>query len=62
MLNENGKRSLELISILYDNLLEELRTLCEESREFSIATTKLEESCFFAKKAACIKKENQKDG
>lgn len=51
MLNETGKEKAGKIANAFNTLLEELKQLCPETREFSLARTKLEEACFFAKKA-----------
>lgn len=52
MLNESGKDNARLIAEIFDNALNSLKSICgENSREFSITKTKLEEACFFAKKA-----------
>lgn len=51
MLNEMGKIKASEIANAFDACLERLKAVCPESRELSIAKTKLEEACFFAKKA-----------
>ena len=51
MLNETGKVNAQAIAKAFHDCLTKLEELCPISREFSIAKTKLEEACFFAKKA-----------
>jgi hypothetical protein len=59
-LNEIGLQKADLIRGHFDNLLNQLTLdLCPEGREFSIVKTKLEEACFFAKKAMAIHLFNQ---
>ena len=59
-LNGEGLHKAGEIAKSFNGLLEELRLLCPEStREFSIVKTKLEEACFFAKKAVANVAENQ---
>lgn len=51
MLTEEGKSTAIYIAHAFDDLLTTLEEICPASRELSIAKTKLEEACFFAKKA-----------
>lgn len=52
MLNEEGKRKATEIAQAFDTCLTALLKVSPEpSREMSICRTKLEEACFFAKKA-----------
>jgi hypothetical protein len=53
MLNEVGKPKARAIAEAYDECLTKIAVLvgAGPSREMSIAKTKLEESCFYAKKA-----------
>ena len=53
-LNQDGMVRAEKIANCFDELLEKLEVFVGggvATREFSLAKTKLEESCFFAKKA-----------
>lgn len=59
-LNDDGKAKAKRIAEAFDRLVDELTTpatpddptiICPPSRETSIMRTKLEEACFFAKKA-----------
>jgi hypothetical protein len=59
MLNDEGKKNASLIAESFDGLVLYLSHLCPEGREFSIVKTKLEEACFFAKKAMANLIENQ---
>ena len=61
ILNELGINKARIIAKEFDELLNVLKELCPESREFSITKTKLEEASFFAKKAMACQKENWKD-
>ena len=56
MLNEEGKRRAAVIANVFDTALAQLANLCPAGREMSIVRTKMEEACFFAKKA--MAKEN----
>lgn len=59
MLNDQGKVKAATIGMLFSNLLETLEPLCIDGRELSIAKTKLEEACFYAKKAMATNLDNQ---
>jgi hypothetical protein len=62
MLNEEGKKKAERIAKAFDALQNELTEVIgpsSPSRELSICTTKLEEACFFAKKAMASQVHNQ---
>lgn len=59
ILNDKGKEKALIIAEAFNDLLNVLRTWCPESRELSIAKTKLEEASFFAKKAMASQPENQ---
>lgn len=58
-LNEKGFKKAELIARSFSILLDNLEGVCREGREFAIAKTKLEEACFFAKKAMLSDPMNQ---
>ena len=58
-LNSHGLEKASGIAWAFDGLTHLLETLCREGRELSLAKTKLEESCFFAKKAMAIDPKNQ---
>lgn len=58
-LNGNGIENANIIANEFDRLLERLGQFCIDGREFSIVKTKLEEACFFAKKAMAINLNNQ---
>lgn len=76
VLNENGLIKAQMIAVVFDRALEDLKVLCLRpenaggillpqawnTREFAIVKTKLEEACFFAKKAAALLPEHQKTG
>lgn len=61
-LNDLGFEKAAIIRDSFDCLLNVLDQVCVEGREFSIAKTKLEEACFFAKKAMAINLNNQDYG
>lgn len=59
-LNEQGQQNAICIAELFTRLLNDLQPLLPlQSRELSIVRTKLEEACFFAKKAVAVLPENQ---
>lgn len=58
MLNETGKAKAAAIASAFDRLLETLLDICPPSRELAITRTKLEEACFFAKKAMASHPDN----
>lgn len=58
MLNEEGKNNARYIALTFDKCLIDLLSVCPMGRETSIMRTKLEEACFFAKKAMASAMEN----
>jgi hypothetical protein len=58
-LNGHGLSKAQDIAQLFNNLLGTLSGVCGSNREFALARTKLEEACFFAKKAMAVLPENQ---
>lgn len=58
-LNKEGQYKAQQIAAHFDRLLLGLPGNVPEGREFSIVKTKLEEACFFAKKAMAMQPENQ---
>jgi hypothetical protein len=61
MLNDNGIDKAKMIASIFDHALSELKTMLPVCREFSIVRTKMEEACFFAKKAMANVPANQKE-
>lgn len=59
MLNEAGKRNAQYIAGAFNDLLDKLGQICPAGREMAITKTKLEEACFFAKKAMASDTSNQ---
>ena len=58
-LNEDGLGKAKAVAENFYQLLTNLTKLCPAGREFSIVRTKLEEACFFAKKALANLPANQ---
>ena len=58
-LTDDGIDKAKQIAVVFDEALRLLMTVCPEGREFSIVRTKMEEACFFAKKA--MASDNVKD-
>lgn len=50
-LTDEGKHKAQDIAEAFDGLLKKLGSLVPDGREMAIVRTKLEEACFFAKKA-----------
>lgn len=59
MLNGEGIAKARKLAEVFDTHLDEVSKLCPPGREFSIVKTKLEEACFFAKKAIAAHPSNQ---
>ncbi len=58
-LNHTGSQNAQLIAFAFNKLLTVLNNVCPECREFAIAKSKLEESCFYSKKAMASNRMNQ---
>jgi hypothetical protein len=51
MLTDEGKAKAVALAATFETALTEIERVCPEGRELAIVRTKLEEACFFAKKA-----------
>jgi hypothetical protein len=60
LLNEKGIEAARSVASIFDNTLIVLGAHCPSGREWSIVKTKLEEACFFAKKALANDVGNQR--
>lgn len=66
MLSPEGIQKANQLAEAFDGLLSDVEDLAggaaspESGRYLAIVTTKLEEACFFAKKALAVNPENQK--
>ena len=61
LLNEEGIKKAQAIRDVFDWTMDSILMSCPaEGREIKIVRTKLEEACFFAKKAMAKQPENQK--
>lgn len=58
-LNPDGLKKAGAIQVAFDRLVDDLSDFCPDGREKSILMTKLEEACFFAKKAMASASSNQ---
>lgn len=58
-LNEDGLVKARALAVHFDKLLGALEEMCPTGRELAIVRTKLEEACFFAKKAVANDPINQ---
>lgn len=59
MLNDEGKSKAAVIQEAFDSCLNRLADVCMPGRELAVCKTKMEEACFFAKKAMAINLGNQ---
>jgi hypothetical protein len=60
LLNEEGKEKATKLASLYNDLCDEVSDIIAQgSPELTIAIRKLEESCFYAKKAMAEQERNQ---
>ena len=59
MLNEMGKLRAQNIAKSFEQCLIDLEGLCPDGRDLAIVRTKLQEACFFAKRAMAMDTENQ---
>ena len=59
MLNERGKTEAKTLATQFDNLQKYVTGLGGDARCQSIAATKLEEACFYAKKALAMNPDMQ---
>ena len=60
LLNDEGLVKAHTVASDFDLLLERMNGYVPAGREFAIVKTKLEEACFFAKKAIANEPSNQK--
>lgn len=58
MLNDTGKGFAIKIEETFNTCFNALLTVCPPGREWSMVKTKLEEACFYAKKAMAVKTDN----
>ncbi len=59
-LNPEGMAKARFIAESFNILLDSLKTVCrQDTREFSIVRTKLEEACFFSKKTMAMEPGSQ---
>lgn len=60
-LNAQGLERAGNVADAFDYLLDQLCVMCPPGRELSIVRTKLEEACFFAKKAIANEPANNQE-
>ena len=58
ILSDTGENKYIKINNLFDNLLSDVIEVCPSSRELSLVKTKLEEACYFAKRAMVLDPKN----
>ena len=58
-LNALGLSVAEEIAKIFQSALDDLDLLVPQGRERALVVTKLQEACFFAKRAACSSSANQ---
>jgi hypothetical protein len=59
-LNEKGFDAIDCVAGSFDLLLYNLENICDQNcREFSLVKTKLQEACFFAKRAVARNEDYQ---
>jgi hypothetical protein len=58
-LNEKGMATAKELAQRFEDLLSHCELVGQPGRELALVATKLEEACFFAKKAMAQKPENQ---
>ena len=62
MLNDCGKSKATAIAQTLTSTLDDLESICgKDGREMAVVRTKLEEACFFAKRAMAQRAENQQE-
>lgn len=60
ILNDEGKLRASVVATIFDTALTDLlEVIGTEGREVAIVRTKMEEACFFAKKAMAVRAEYQ---
>ncbi len=60
-LNPAGTEKVDHVEGIFATALELLNEVCPPGRELALVKTKLQEACFWAKKAICETEANQED-
>ena len=60
-LNEQGLELARAIAVAFSNMLLDLEAIVPPGRDRAIVVTKLQEACFFAKRAIADNPENQEE-